>query len=545
MQNDDDKKTSFERWDETKVERNERSFFDWLVGEKEAEESEEKRLRKKLDKELKEAARKRAEQFEEERRIEEQREVAETRKLKKRWRAKLVEKSKTQLEEAEALEDAPTDGYTIAKLMVAERIIKLSDMLENEDLRRSEIKALKIHIDFMGLLSEKLSRPDIEVPPEVEKLYRTIAASVEENAENDPQSESKFSIPRSKTKEAPPESEDEHRYRVFAAGIVAAIRRAVKRVPPAPTLDVAPETDGDGPAVPTERLPYTRTIPEAPERPAETKANRFETSLETIVPLGVLKVIREETQPAEAIREEIKHNHAVRRLAEIVDQAKTITETPSKPEPPMPPAPVLARTRAEAPAAAAASPPEPEFSFGLKPPQPDRTEQAHRPDFPETDFEFWSEADLVRKAWTIHLGDGQYLADAYQKGFLDKQGLIKILKSHKKGRDYITEYSVRRKNLENLAISPETLTPADKAPADKSDTVRLTPVQTKPEAKTPPEPKLGPEPASQAKAAKAAQNLARLFPKGPKKQAGIYLLLASVLTILVLAAIVLKVFNGL
>ena len=84
---DDDKQPSYERLDETNPEHNRRSFFNWLRGK---EETDEEKLRKKLNEELKEAARTRAEQFEEERRTEEQREVAETRKLKKRWRAKLV-----------------------------------------------------------------------------------------------------------------------------------------------------------------------------------------------------------------------------------------------------------------------------------------------------------------------------------------------------------------------------------------------------------------------------------------------------------------------
>lgn len=542
MQSDDDKAKSFERLDETKVERNGRSFFDWITGKEDSEKSEEESLRKKLDKELKEAARKRAEHFEEERRVEEQREVAETRKLKKRWRAKLVEKSKAQLDEAES-EASPADGYTIAKLMVAERIIKLSDMLENEDLRRSEIKALKIHIDFMGLLSEKLSRPEIEVPEEVEQLYQTIAASVEETVEAE--SGNKFIVPEEKTTEAPPESEEEQSYRVFAAGIVTAIRRAVRRAPAAPTLDAEPSVDGDTSFTPTERLPYAEKVPEAPEAPevpVKDSPDRLQASLETIVPLSVLKIIREETQPAKAIREEIRHHHAIRRLAEIVDQAENLSQKEDAAVPTTQPTVSSRPTKSKMMVAEQTleTPLQPQKVIkqeSLPPAEPPETKGTRLSDFPEADLETWSEADLVRKAWSVHLGDGHYLADAYQRGLLDKEGLIKVLKSHQKGRDYITEYS-RRKRSEALNSSPERLVIPEEPANDTTDEVKpdnqkheLTAEQSRgSESET--------ELTTRRDAIRTAQNIAHGLQKTFKKQANIYLLIASILTVLIVLAIV-------
>lgn len=409
MQNDD-KQLSHERLDETDPERNRRSFFDWLRGK---EETEEEKLRKKLDEELKEAARKRATEFEEERRVEEQREVAETRKLKKRWRTKLVEKSKRLLEEASERSDEPTNGYEIAKLMVAERIVKLHDILATEDLRRSEMKTLKIHIDFMGLLSEKLDKPELEVPQEVEQLYQTIAASVEETtgdtppqiADNEP--------------ETAPISEEDAAYTAFAGSIVKAIRRTLR---PEETAEPLHPNGGDSER--TEKSPY---VPAAtPERREERPDNHSPQAEQ------LLSVVKGTALSGEALRKEIFHTEQARHLADVVEKAAIIDryvayeakKSMSIPDPEK-----------------ETSPPEKGFELP-----------------PNKKIKHLSELELVTLAKTVGIGGGRLLSDAYKKGELDREGLIKVLESYHKGRDYRSEFTLRREKLRrHRQSSPEYL----------------------------------------------------------------------------------------
>lgn len=414
--NDEDKQPSYERLDETNPERNRRSFFDWLRGK---EESDEERLRRKLDEELKEAARQRAEQFEEERRSEEEREVAETKKLKKRWRAKLVEKSKRLLEETAASGEEPTSGYDIAKLMVAERIVKLHDMLQDEslDLRRSEVKALKINIDFMGLLSEKLDRPELEVPAEIEQLYQTIASSVEETT-----GETRPEPPRT-SQETVPISETDTAYNTFAASIVQAIRRTLRPEPnPSGTV---PDTQT---ARPQEQL--TRQSPEL-SSPMSEAAKKL------------LGIVQETAMSGEDIRKELTGADTARRLADVVEKAAMLDEQPT-------------RTRRKPQAYGISSVPIP------NPEKPETTPE-HGFDLPPNKkIKYLSELELFTLAKTVEIGSGRLLSDVYTKGEIDREGLIKILEKYDKGEDYRSEFVLRREKWQRQkAASPEYLgTPA-------------------------------------------------------------------------------------
>lgn len=403
----DDRFIDPERLDETKPERNERSWWDRLRGEKETDEE---KLRKKLDAELKEAARKRAEQFEEEQRAEERREVAETRKLKKRWRKKLVEKSERILAEAEEHDDEPKNGLEIAKLMVAERIVQLHTMLVNEDLRRSEIKALKIHIDFMGLLSEKIDRPELEVPEEVERLYQTIAEFVEETTGetiNEPASE-EFETPE----EAPPISEADAAYNQFAARIVQAIKRVV----------IESGNSGHGaPAAPSsETLSPTRS-PRANPNTTEQPSPAIESLLETV---------KTSALPTELVKEELFRTETARRLADIVEKAEVIAASQAVP---------MSRLAPAAREMQHAHPLTPEA-----PPIEKRHTSADIRRAPEKKVKHMNEVELLSLAKNVEVVHGWTLADLYRKGEIDKEGLVKVLEKYKKGRDYRGEFTKQR-----------------------------------------------------------------------------------------------------
>jgi|GEM_PF-5795571 len=398
---DDDKQRSFERLDETNPERNHRSFFDWLRGK---EETDEEKLRKKLDEELKEAARKRATDFEEERRVEEQREVTETRKLKKRWRAKLVEKSKRLLGEAVGHGGDPTNGYEIAKLMVAERIVKLHDILATEDLRKSEMKSLKIHIDFMGLLSEKLDRPEIEVPEEVERLYETITTSVEETTGE------VLPTPRDEEPETTPISEADAAYNAFAASIVQAIRRTLQSQNTSDTLG------GDNGGYAAER-----TTPLAVHTPNAQRPQTQPETQHTGITEQLLSIVKGAALSAEEIKQELSQTDHARKLADVVERAAMVDRFVTHEV-----------TRGS-------SSPSAEKNSPL-----DIVSEKAQGIFPDKKIKFLTDLELIALAERIEVGGGRLLSDVYKKGELDHEGLVKVLESYKKGLDYRSELMLRR-----------------------------------------------------------------------------------------------------
>lgn len=392
---DDDKQPSYERLDESQPERNRRSFFDWLRGK---EETDEERLRKKLDEELKEAARQRAEQFEEERRVEEQREVSETKKLKKRWRSKLVEKSKKMLDDAALSGEEPTSGYDIARIMVAERIVKLHDMLDDEslDLRRSEAKSLKIHIDFMGLLSEKLDRPELEVPAEIEQLYETITSSVEETTGD------VLPTTNETRPETAPISDTDAAYNAFAASIVHAIRRTLR---------------------PDERRPseLAQTNPET-----HSGASAGQPTAHADVAETLLNAVQEAALSGEAIRKELSQVDKARHLADVVEKATMLEEPPVHP-------------RRQASGGTTLTIPVP------LPPEhePSHSEQGF--DLPPNKkIKYLSDLELFTLAKTVEVGSGRLLSDIYTRGEIDREGLIKVLEKYNKGEDFRSELVLRR-----------------------------------------------------------------------------------------------------
>lgn len=398
---DDDKQQPYERLDETSPERNKRSFFDWLRGK---EETEEERLRKKLDEELKEAARQRATDFEEERRVEEKREVTETKKLKKRWRAKLVEKSKKLLSETSERGDEPASGYEIAKLMVAERIVKLHKMLHDDtlDLRRSEVKGLKINIDFMGLLSEKLDRPELEVPKEVEELYETIAESVEETTGEQPPETS------DEQPEIPPISDEDAAYTEFANSIVHAIRRVMQN---------------QQPTEPTSSSTGSEQQPIAPSNTTVATQKTAETIATSTAPLNekLLSVVKRTALSTEAIREEVSHAEQARKLAYVVERAAMFDRhVATRPEKPEPQTPVASEK---------GTPNDEKLGFNLAPNQK---------------IKYLSEPGLLQLATQVEVGGGRLLSDVYKRGEIDREGLIKVLESYNKHQDYRSVLLLRR-----------------------------------------------------------------------------------------------------
>lgn len=465
---DDDTRASYERLDETRPERNKRSLFEWLTGK---EASEEEPLRQQLDKELKTAARKRAEE-EEQRRAAESNEEAETKKLKKKWRRKLLEKSRQQLEELDQRGDGPLDGYQLAQYMVAEKIIELHYTLDEEDLRRSEIKALKVQIDFMGLLSEKLSNPELEMPKEVEEVYNTVVSLSEPETAEGADRRKQGQASRQTEEATTPDREEAAigaLYGPVVASILGGLKQAIReergrqeRLRATTDIYGSPESGGGSyDAIPTA---------DSPDVPAAAMVPRLR------------EVIRQLAEPVTALREDLRQARAVERLADAVAKADALRAAGRLNEY-GPIAPVLSTAiltgRAETPRTS------------------DETARQHSPtSHTDTHRETGTaSAEAIKRLWErqldelttselltlagpIELGSGRYLKYAYEHGQIDRSGLIKVLKAYKKGLDYRTEFATRSQSwLRAQEHSPEiapapsshsSTAPSHAAPADKA-----------------------------------------------------------------------------
>lgn len=485
---DSEPKKSPEFIDEAKPERDNRSLFERLMGK----ETEEEKLRKKLDKELKEAARKRAEQSEEEQRVEEKREVAETRKLKKKWRARLVEKSKKLLEEtANRGDDDSLSGYDIAKIMVAERIVKLHEIITTEDLKRSEIKSLKIHIDFMGLLSEKLDKPELEVPDEVEKLYKTIADSVDDAPSSPDTTENEK--PTEAQPEIQPVSEADTAYTEFAARIVQAIRKVIRpQAPTQPDAQQKPSSEPDFDYSSVGDNTYSDSTPESPsvkELPEQNTVHETPKKTEK-APLAerLLSRVKKTALSTEALRKEISHVETAKKLAHIVEKADALERQAKRIKDSVVPSLAIAGIARKEISDRKRQPqvesrPNKTTSVDYTPqPKPNHVESQTKPttkiaekdiipEKPPFGFEipknkkikFMNELELAALSKVVQAGSGRRLYDVYKSGEIDKEGMIKVLESYNKGLDYRRELVNRREKWRRHKIeSPEYLNESQK-----------------------------------------------------------------------------------
>lgn len=481
--NDDDNKHSPEFLREDRVEKNKRSVFEWLTGK---EESEKDKLRKKLDKELKEAARKRAEEIEQVR-AEQNQEEAETRKLKKKWRRRLLEKSKQQLEELQQDGAEPVDGYQMAQVMVAERIVHLHKMLDEDDLKKSEVKAVKIHIDFMGLLSEKLSQPELDMPAEIEEVYRAIVVSSQPDRDSTspsapeatpgrPHSPDVTNLPDRPTPEKPdPVGETKPElslYGVAVASILTALRKVVR---PERTA-----TDGKNLSTKTDTPTATANPEKFVREPSVATATTNTRAVDQTAVTELHQAVQNMATPVDSLRRELSHQPTVERLAKIVAEAETAKHQEIFGTTPL----VVAGTALSK--RGSENLPEslrPEFVKT----QAEVTKNESRPNQPEVapkrDFETMTTGELVHLAENVPLGQGRYLATAFKRGEIGREDLIKVLKSHKKGLDYRQEFAGRaEKYRRQREASPEILRPPNDEPdqqTEKATNVAKTDKQSK------------------------------------------------------------------
>lgn len=329
----------------------------------------------------------------------------------------------------------------------------------------------------MGLLSEKIDRPELEVPEEVEQLYTTIAESVEAVTgesiphETAPQSAEK---PIVQGPEAQPASEADTEYSLFASSIIRAIKKVIR-----PYTTNQSEGAGVGPDNQAQPADTTRPTGRTETLREQAEAPRLTEKLLTVVKAVALS--------SEVIRQEIFHAETVRKLANVVEKAEILrthpTDTPARENTLVEKlvktvTPIVAASeivRSETSRDQPPRPPEPpsktEINRTVKPDAPSTTPttetrsktktlpttERYTPEkipAPETRVETnldsqkrikdMTELELTNLAKTIDIGNGRFLYDVYKRGEIDRESLVKVLESRKYGRDYRSELAFRR-----------------------------------------------------------------------------------------------------
>ena len=443
-------------------------------------------------------------------------------------RAEVVERSlklKRLYEEA----PVPRDPQVLARLLVAEHILALNTQIKTPADPKTPIdkKALLVAFDSMGELADKLENPEIESTPEIQDAYEEVMQLAENTLLEDAPTETIIEANTASAhnfdpqNDTPVPAESEILNHLAPAPPVAAMaligfllkrRKRNKNTPPTTPLFTAmlpaPLTDFDGGGTsPTPRA-QSPIPPRAPQSvhlssslsPAEARAAYHENArADHLAPVRLRSPDRLASLALVSAFAALHKNHSQPAPSETYlyspkPQQPSHSAYPTRSPQPTETSPIsngsyteltsISRSQA-APAA--------QYANAFRPPSGKAASPNHAPVYssplethsspvaahsaettPVTrKIEHMPLHTLLAMAETIPIGYGQRLRKAYEKGQIDKEGLIKILKSRSKNKDYIKEYRqqvTRRKNL--VAASPEFLksTPTtNTSPTDSAD----------------------------------------------------------------------------
>ncbi len=335
-------------------------------------------------------------------------------KVRKKWRALLKRKSEKQIEEFEQTNPETIDSYWLAQLMVAERIMTLHNLLAESEPKTDTRRQIKTELDVMGLLSEKLSDPEINVPEEIEQTYQT-TVEVLAGGDDNLKLEEIPEIKEINNDTEKPDTQEESRrqsFQRYGAAVIVAIKLAVNKPEALKPQKVQPPGAFSG---------LTTTPPTSPVRPSAPQTMPHPHITPNVAPglaLTAAVIIAEYSDR----QEQPKHDQLAPPETFTTNQTTITPETVATPSPGV----ELQRTAPQeiSPMQSESSAPLPEVII------PTSTRK----------LEHMKTEQLLALARTISLGNGEYLEQAYRQGKIDRDGLIKVLKTAARRGNYRYEY---------------------------------------------------------------------------------------------------------
>lgn len=465
--------------------------------QKKSDEDEKNQKDKKKDKEAKEKDTKKPKKDRES--------DEEALEIKKNKRKRLIERS---LQYKKLYEETPIprNPWVVARLMVADHLLALHTRIEQPatEVTSAEERELLASFDYMGIIADKLEDPELETSPEIQETCEIIMHLAEEALqENEPDVVENLVVTNATSARQPltetlPEknevtllqpatsldispagtalitvllharqpvptsgvpplkvSEDEKPMPLQYIGgggaspivrpqehvsISSAPRTAQSRdvlVPPSPRLEVPTKVE--------RRTPENRTFSSAPIRTSEALAGLAvaTTLLNNSEAKSSSPVVEQQAPPSTVHYEShassgppATHHASSPRHFEAPSYIQPLT-TPHEPKPHTP----VPYTETHMPAHSV----------------PEYTPQ-NAANLSSREIEHLPLNSLLKAAETVSIGHGQRLRSAFEKGMIDKEGLVKVLKSHTKHHDFLHEYKqqvVRRRNT--IQSSPEFL----------------------------------------------------------------------------------------
>lgn len=391
-------------------------------------------------------------------------------------------------------EPIPRDATTLARVMIAHRVIHLHQQLQHPEALQNSATPEKIEatLEYIAQLDAKLQDPSIEASPEIEQSYQEIIELAEATLNEEPHLDRVIT--------------DMDRQETF--GDINAPSPLNSSYQPTSSLYSTTSTQS--------RSDQSDTL----RQPIDDEFDRRKSAIDaTVLPLTA----------AAALIYSIRHiGHKKRHIDHAASNSDVVTSAPSTdpahapvspalPQPIKPIASIDTHTRSQpflpaerqrptipyreqaaapqrrasilATAAvgtaliASKSSPNKPASLTVEATAPRSQSRdagvTHAQTIPEhaatssRKIEHMPILQLLAMAETVSLGSGRYLRREFEAGTIDKEGLIKILKSHSKGRDYQFEFRQQTRRLANLkAASPEFLRQSHQAtdqPAKQPD----------------------------------------------------------------------------
>lgn len=411
-------------------------------------------------------------------------------------RVELVERSlayKKQFED----KPIPRDPSILARLMVVEHVLALDYQLEHpsDEEDASSPAELLATLGYMGELSEKLENPSIEAAPDIEAAYKSVLQQAEAALEETATVETILAANALVARQSSPAEQDVWLEKLLqeptgqqnrpntpqplaaATLLIASIihthkhNRQPNSQPPSATLPYeAPGHDSsDYSKVSQRSFPHSSTLKDRlatdkhspnfqqplgtepswrPSSPRHESAN---------LPSPYSNAPTEYPRESQSHRPERAFRIPLRPPTAIAAVALASAMRASHPE--------QSALSSEAPSqelAAALRYSTSTPSNYLEAPH-SAPSTSHEPATPQRKLEHMPLHSLLAMAQSIPVGHGNYLRRAFEKGQIDRDGLVKILKSRAKGGDFVTEYRRQAAALQHLRSSPEFLRSAPPA----------------------------------------------------------------------------------